>query len=112
MNTTVKLLKEHAKSVAVWVGGVVVTAILNLINGVSAWPQTPAQWWQYALTSFGLAFAAWAFPNKITQKQLDKDPHVVGGTVVEEPPVTPPASDIDDVPPPTPGLGGRRDSWS
>jgi hypothetical protein len=94
MNTVLKLIKEHAKSVAAWVAGVAVTAIMNLVNGVSPWPQTSAQWAQYALTSFGVAFAAWLFPNKITQKQLDKDPNVIGGVVVPDaqPPSTPPAA--------------------
>ncbi len=93
MNDIVKFVKEHAKSVAAWIAGVVVTAVLNLVNGVSPWPQTGAQWLQYLLTAFGVAAAAWLFPNKITQKQLDKDPYVVGGTVVEEKQTPPPAGD-------------------
>ena len=97
MNSFVKLVREHAKSVAVWVAGVAVTAIMNLVNGVSPWPQTGAQWTQYALTSFGLAAAAWLFPNKITQKQLDKDPHVIGGVVVP---------DLQPVPAAPPSAGG------
>lgn len=82
MNEVTKFIKEHAKSVAAWFAGVAVTAIMNLVNGVSPWPQTGAQWTQYALTSFGVAAASWLFPNKITQKQLDKDPAVPPGVVL------------------------------
>jgi hypothetical protein len=97
VNPTLKWIKEHAKSVAVWVAGVAVTAVMNLVNGVSPWPETGAQWTQYALTSFGLAAAAWLFPNKITQKQLDNDPNVIGGVVVP---------DLQPVPASTPSPGG------
>lgn len=96
------LIKEHAKSIAAWVAGVVVTMIMNLVNGGSPWPETGAQWLQYALTSFGGAFAAWAFPNKITQKQIDKDPNVIGGVVVDDPKA---------VPPPSAGGGYYRNPW-
>lgn len=95
VNAVWKLVRENAKAVAVWVAGVLVTAVMNVVNGVSPWPVTWGQWGQYLLTSFTLAFAAWLFPNKITQKQLDKDPYVVGGTVVAEKqaPPTPPAGE-------------------
>lgn len=78
-------IKQYAKSVAAWVAGVVVTMVTNLINGASAWPQTGAQWTQYALASFGAALVVAIAPtNKITQKQLDKDPNVIGGVVVSD----------------------------
>jgi hypothetical protein len=80
-----KFVKEWAKTLAAFVAGVVTTMILNLVNGNAVWPKTGAEWLQYALTSFGAAIAVALTRNKITQKQLDKDPHVIGGTVVAEP---------------------------
>jgi hypothetical protein len=85
-----KLAKEWAKTIMAFVAGVVTTMILNLVNGNAVWPKTGAEWLQYALTSFGAAIAVALTRNKITQKQLDQDPHVVGGTVVEAP-VAPPS---------------------
>lgn len=82
----VKFAKEHLKSFAAWAGGVLATLIYNLVTGKAVWPQTAAQWWQYVLTGFGTAIVVWLAPaNKITQKQLDKDPHVMGGVVVPDP---------------------------
>jgi hypothetical protein len=86
-----KLAKEWAKTLAAFVAGVVTTMILNLVNGTAVWPRTGAEWLQYALTSFGAAIAVALTRNKITQKQLDQDPHVIGGTVVAEAPAAPPA---------------------
>lgn len=77
-----KFIKEWAKTLAAFVAGVVTTMILNVVNGSAVWPQTRDEWLQYALTSFGAAIAVALTRNKITQKQLDKDPDVVGGTVV------------------------------
>jgi uncharacterized membrane protein YeaQ/YmgE (transglycosylase-associated protein family) len=82
----VNFIKIYAKTVAAFIVGVIGNAVVNLINGATPWPQTGAQWVQFAVTSFGSAIAVWAFPNKITQKQLDNDPNVVGGTVVTNPP--------------------------
>lgn len=79
-------LKVYGKALAAFVAGVVANMITNLVNGSAPWPQTGAQWLQFALTSFGAALAACVVPNKITQKQLDNDPHVIGGTVVDRPP--------------------------
>jgi len=80
------VLKEYAKAIAAFIFGVVGNAIVQLIKGEVPWPQTGAEWAQFALTSFGAAIGALVATNKITQKQLDKDPHVVGGTVVDVPP--------------------------
>jgi hypothetical protein len=89
MNTTWwKLIwikvKEHAKTIAAFVATFVGNAIVSLIKGETAWPQTKDEWVQYALTSIGAAFATWLARNKITQKQLDKDPNVIGGVVVPD----------------------------
>lgn len=86
LSSVEKLVKEWAKTLSAFVAGVVTTMILNLVNGGTAWPQTRAEWLQYALTSFGAAIAVALTKNKITQTQLDKDPHVIGGTVVPDRP--------------------------
>lgn len=91
------IIKVHAKTVAAFVAGVVANMIVNLIHGNAVWPQTRGEWIQYALTSFGTAITVWLTRNKITQKQLDKDPNVIGGVVVP---------DAQIPPPPPPGGGG------
>jgi hypothetical protein len=82
-----KLFREYAKTIASFIAATIGNAIVNLINGGVPWPQTKEEWLQFVLTTFGAAIAAWIVPNKITQKQLDKDSHVVGGVVVDVPPV-------------------------
>jgi len=103
MNTVMNLLKEWAKTIAAFVGTVLTNMIVSLVNGSSPWPQTSAEWIQYAVTSIGAALAVYSVRNKITQKQLDKDPHVIGGIVVPDVPrptsPPPPASDDDYVNP-------------
>lgn len=92
------LLKVHAKTFVAFVAGVLGNMIVNLVTGNAVWPQTKEQWLQYALTSFGTAIAVWLTRNKITQRQLDKDPNVIGGTVVPNEQVPPPA-------------GGYKNPW-
>lgn len=87
------LVKVYAKAFAAFIAGVIGNAVVNLINGATPWPQTTAQWVQFAVTSLGVAVAAWAVPNKITQKQLDKDPNVIGGTVMPDTQVANPPTD-------------------
>lgn len=83
-------IKVYAKAVGVFVLGVIVNMITNLINGGVPWPQTGAEWVQFLGTSFGAAIVALVVPNKITQKQLDKDPAVPPGVVLL--PATPPTA--------------------
>jgi hypothetical protein len=86
-----KLIKVYAKTLAAFVAGVVANMIVNLVHGGAVWPQTKAEWTQYVLTSFGTAIAVHLTRNKITQKQIDKDPNVVGGVVVPDAHIPPPA---------------------
>lgn len=85
MNATIKWVKEQAKTSAAFVATFVVNMIVSLITGETALPTNREEWTQYLLTSAGAAIAAWGVRNKITQKQLDKDPNVVGGIVVDDP---------------------------
>lgn len=82
-------IKVYAKTLAAFVAGVVANAVVNLVNGETPWPQNSAQWVQWAVTTFGAAIAVSLTRNKITQQQLDKDPNVVGGTVVPSVPAPP-----------------------
>lgn len=105
-----KWLKEQAKTIAAFVATFVGNMIVSLITGETALPTTREEWTQYLLTSVGAALATWAARNKITQKQIDKDPNVVGGIVVDDPakPVlqsaTPPPSGPYTNPFPEPNL--------
>lgn len=96
-------IKEHAKTVVAFVATFIGNAIVSLIKGETAWPQTKDEWLQYALTSVGAAFSVWLARNKITQKQINADPNVVG-TVYPEPVQTstaplPPSATVDGAPP-------------
>ena len=77
-----QFIKEYAKTFAAFIAGVIGNVLVNLINGTTPWPQNSAEWLQLALTTLGPAIATWFTTNKITQKQLDKDPNVLGGVVV------------------------------
>lgn len=103
-----KFVKEWAKTLSAFVAGVVTTMILNLVQDKAVWPQTRAEWTQYVLTSFGAAIAVALTRNKITQKQLDKDPNVIGGVVVPDAqvPTAPPTAPY--VPPAT---GEYQSPW-
>lgn len=79
-------IKQYAKAIAAFIGGVVLNSVVQLAEGQVPWPQTGAEWLRFALTSLGVAVTVAAAPaNKVTQKQLDEDPSVVGGVVVSAP---------------------------
>lgn len=87
MNTLKALwlkVKEYAKTVAAFLAGIAVSVVINLINGSTPWPRNTSEWIQLAVASFGPAIATALSTNKITQKQLDNDPHVIGGVVVDQ----------------------------
>jgi hypothetical protein len=82
-------IKIYAKALAAALVGALVSVVVNLVNGSTPWPSNGAEWIQFALTTFGPAIAAVFVPNKITQKQLDNDKNVIGGTVVPDAQVPP-----------------------
>lgn len=79
-----KWVQEHAKPIAAFVVTFIGNMIVSLLDGTTPFPQSREQWTQYLLTSAGAAFAAFIARNKITQKQLDHDPNVLGGIVVDQ----------------------------
>lgn len=93
-------LKVNAKAVAAFLFGVFGNAVTDLVNGNAPWPQTGAEWLRWGVTTLGAGIGAWAFPNKITQKQLDKDPSVPPGVTL-----------LPDIPRP-PSEGSGRTPWS
>lgn len=106
--TIPKVVKEYAKAVAVFIVGIATNMLLDLVNGEKPWPQSPEEWRQYVLTSVGAALAALLVRNKITQKQLDKDPNVIGGVVVDERPTPPP---LEPTPAPQSRRSGHPTPW-
>lgn len=106
-----KYLRRWVKAIASAIGGAVAGLLINFIHGDQAIPQNREEWVTLLVATVGPALLALISPaNKITQKQLDKDPNVVNGVALDGAP-QPPRTDIDDVPPPTPGLGGSKSSW-
>lgn len=75
--TIPKVIREHAKAIAAWVAGVIVSVAISLFKGETAWPQTGAQWGQLLLASFIPAIAVALQPAKVTDKQVEKDPTII-----------------------------------
>lgn len=109
MSALWKQIKVYAKTVAVFLAGVLGPPLLRIFTGEDPLPQNKQEWINW-LGAIAVSTAAAALTrNKITQSQLDKDPGVApGAKVVPESPanVITEKSDIDDTPPPSPGLGG------
>lgn len=97
--TIPRIVKVYAKTVAVFVAGWVFNVLVDLVKGEKPWPQTKEEWLQYLLTSFGVAFIALVTKNKIVQKQIDKDPNVIGGYVIDDPVNQKPATGGTMIPP-------------
>jgi hypothetical protein len=112
MNAIWLKVKEYAKTVAAFLAGIAVSVVINLINGSTPWPRNTSEWIQLAVASFGPAIATALSTNKITQRQLDNDPHVIGGVVVPEAPVTTSVLGVRNNPPIPPPVGGYRDPYA
>lgn len=82
MNAVLKWVKEHAKSLAAAVGGALATLLMKFVNGEAPWPQNQQEWVNAAIGAVVAGVLAWLPTNKITQKQLDKDPAVPPGVVL------------------------------
>ena len=112
MNPVWKKIKEYAKTIAVFLAGVLGPPLLRIFTGEDPLPQSKQEWINWLGAIAVSTVAAALTRNKITQDQLNRDPGVApGAVVVPESPanVVTSTTDIDDTPPPTPGLGGG--SW-
>lgn len=78
--------------------------ILEVTNGLSApWPVVVGVV-LFILTALGIYKAPYVPPGAV----VAPDTAAVAQAATQ---ATPPREDIDDVPPPTPGLGGYRNPW-
>jgi hypothetical protein len=86
-----KYIKRWVKAVAAAVGGALAGLLINWVQGTTPIPTTKDELYTLLIaTVLPPLLALFSPANKITQKQLDKDPNVVGGTVVDQAqPVTP-----------------------
>lgn len=97
-----KWIKPWVKALASAVGGALAGLLINWVQGTTPIPTTQKELVTLLITTVLPALVAVFSPaNKITQKQIDDDPYVVG-TVYPEP-VSPPAP---------PAVGGYGTSWS
>lgn len=80
------MIKQWAKTIAAFVATLAGNVLVSLFTTGVAWPQTKAEWIQYAVTTIGATLAVGGTRNKITQDQINKDPNVIGGVVVTTPP--------------------------
>lgn len=97
-----KYIKRWVKAIASAVGGAIAGLLLNLIHGETPWPSNQQEWLTLLMASvLPAVFALFSPSNKITQKQLDKDPNVIGGVVVASVP-TPQAPPGGEYLPPWP----------
>lgn len=105
-----KYIKPWVKALASAVGGAIAGLLINWAQGTTPIPTTRKELYTVLIAAVLPALLAlFAPPNKITQKQLDKDPNVVGGVVVPDVQVPPPVS----LPPVAPPSGGTYpSSWS
>lgn len=85
MNPLWKKTKEYAKTIGVFLVGVFGPPIVKLFLGETPFPQTRQEWINWLVAIIGSTLAAALTRNKITQGQLDKDPYVLGGKVLDQP---------------------------
>lgn len=79
-------MKQWVKAVASAVGGALAGLLINWVQGTTPIPTTQQELYTLLIATFVPPLLTLFSPaNKITQKQLDKDPNVVGGTVVDTP---------------------------
>lgn len=74
-------IKVNAKSIVVFVVGVIINAVLAVINGQMPWPTTLKGWGTYLGTSLVAAIAVWAIGNKLTVDQVLKGAGQLGLSV-------------------------------
>jgi hypothetical protein len=80
-----KYIKRWVKAVAAAVGGAIAGLLINWVQGTTPIPTTKDQLYTLLIATVLPPLLALISPaNKITQKQLDNDPHVIGGVVVPE----------------------------
>ena len=98
-------VKRWVKALGSAVGGALAGLLINWVQGTTPIPTTQKELYTLLIaTLLPPILTLFAPANKITQKQLDNDPNVIGGVVAPDAQVAP------DVPPPTGGQ--RKSSWS
>lgn len=93
-----KYLSRWVKAIGSAVGGAIAGLLINWVQGTTPIPTTRQELYTLLIATLLPPILTLFSPaNKITQKQLDKDPNVIGGVVVDEksepaalePPATP-----------------------
>lgn len=77
-------IKVYAKTAGAFVAAVVGNMAYDLFTGTHPWPTTGQEWLRYGITSVGAALGAFGARNKITQKQINQQPDIIGAIVVPE----------------------------
>jgi hypothetical protein len=96
-----KYIKRWVKALGSAVGGALAGLLINWVQGTTPIPTTQKELYTLLLaTLLPPILTLFAPANKITQKQLDQDPNVIGGVVVPDAQV-----------PPSPPTGQRKSSW-
>jgi hypothetical protein len=99
-------IKRWVKAVAAAVGGAIAGLLINWVQGTTPIPTTKDQLYTLLIATVLPPLLALLSPaNKITQKQLDKDPNVIGGVVVA-------TAQIPASPAIPPSVGGYRDPYA
>lgn len=81
-----RYIKPWVKALGSAIGGAIVGLLFNMANGATPWPTTMRELGTVvAAAVIPAVFTLFAPANKITQKQLDKDPNVIGGVVIGTP---------------------------
>lgn len=76
------IFKINAKAIAAFFAGIVLNAVIAVINGAAPWPKDLKEWGQYLLTSLVAGLMVWATGNKITPQQISKNAIEQGISVI------------------------------
>lgn len=90
-----KYIARWVKAIAAAVGGALAGLLINWVQGTTPIPATQKELYTLLIaTVLPPLLALFSPANKITQKQLDNDPNVIGGVVVPDAQV--PQSPVND----------------
>lgn len=82
MNATLEWLKVNAKAVVGFLVGLILNAVLAVINGQAPWPTSLADWGKYLGTAIVTGVLVWATGNKLSVPQIIAGAAKAGVSVV------------------------------
>jgi hypothetical protein len=88
-----KYIKPWVKALGSAIGGAIAGLLINWVQGTTPIPTNKHELYTLLIATLLPPILTLLSPaNKITQKQLDQDPNVIGGTVVPDAPAVNPVT--------------------